>query len=44
MSVIPSTDDELAVGMRDLFRFYLHRLDPAEIDPVFAATIFDVQQ
>lgn len=43
MSVIPSTDDELAVGMRDLFRFYLHRLDPAEIEPVLAATIFDVE-
>lgn len=43
MSVIPSTDDELAVGMRDLFRFYLRRLDPAEIEPVLAATIFDVQ-
>jgi proline iminopeptidase len=43
MSVVPSSDEELAVGMRDLFRFYLHRVDPAEIEPVIAATIFDVQ-
>ena len=42
MSIIPSSDDELAAGMRDMFRFYLHRLDPAEIEPVLAATIFDV--
>ena len=42
MSVIPSSDDELAEGMRDLFRLYLHRRDPSEIEPVLAATIFDV--
>jgi len=42
MSATPSSDDELAVGMRDLFRFYLHRLDPAELEPVFADTIFSV--
>lgn len=28
--------------MRDLFRVYLHRLDPAELEPTLAETIFDV--
>jgi proline iminopeptidase len=43
MSVVPTTDDEFATGMREQFGFYLHRLDPAELEPVLAATIFDVR-
>src|SRR4051812_28757928 len=42
MSAVPTSDEELAAGMRDLFRFYLHRRDPIEIESFLAETIFDV--
>ncbi len=42
MSTIPATNDELAAGMRDLFRFYLHRCGLDEVEPHLATTIFDV--
>lgn len=41
-SVFPTTDEELDASLRELFRFYLHRLDPAEIEPVLDATVCDL--
>jgi proline iminopeptidase len=42
MSVFPSTTEELAAGMVDLMRFYVHRFDPAGLGPLFEGTIFDL--
>lgn len=42
MSVPPASDDELGVSMRALFDFYLHRLDPIEVEPFLAQTVFDL--
>jgi proline iminopeptidase len=42
MSTPPTTDAEFAGSMRAMFRFYLHRLDPKALEPLLAATIFNV--
>ncbi len=42
LATVPSTDEEFAAGMGRLLPYYLHRRDPAEVEPLFASTIFDV--
>jgi proline iminopeptidase len=38
----PRTDAEFAEGMEGLLRFYLHRLSPADVAPLFDGTIYSV--
>jgi len=40
MARVPTSDEELADGMRSVFRYYLHRRDPAEVAPLLSGTIY----
>ncbi len=41
LTTVPSTNEELANGVRHLMPHYLHRRDPAELAAVLDTTIFD---
>ena len=43
LAVVPSTDQELAEGTTRLLPYYLHRRDPAEIEPLLSDVVFDAE-
>ncbi len=38
----PATDEELGQASRALFKYYLHRVSTAELEPLIASTVFSV--
>jgi proline iminopeptidase len=41
MTTLPSTNEEMVEGVRQLMPHYLHRRDPSELDSILDATVFD---
>jgi proline iminopeptidase len=41
MTTLPSTNEDMVDGVRQLMPYYLHRRDPSELDSILDATVFD---